>query len=317
MTCRLLAILWPGLLLLSCDKAGPSHSHKGDDSSAPPVRRSGHAPRENPATPRDKLRVKLQTAASARSPEAREEIIAEVAWNALEIDPELARDAFLQLSADHPQKILLIQHFAMRLTEQNPDEALVWADSLQSEREISAAKGQIALVLAETDPQRAANLISESGIVGREFDVAVVQVLQRWAAKSAPDAAAWAISFPPSPARVAGISVSVSQWAKADAKSAIIWVDSLEDKAIRKEAFLAMEEVMLQQPPEVKDAWLQHAPAGFLAELEDQREQAMKNVGNNVSSSASLNKNSKLRHQSADDAGNGPFCDPSPQSAKK
>ncbi len=304
MTSRLLAILWPGLLLVSCDKSATSDSRKGEDSSAPPVRRSGHAPRENPPTPRHELRKKLRAAASDPSPEAREEIIADVAWSALEIDPELAREAFLQLSADHPQKILLIQHFSMRLTEQNPDEALAWADTLANERDIAAAKGQIALVLAETDPQRAANLISESGIVGREFDVAVVQVLQRWAAKSAPDAAAWAISFSPSPARTAGISVSVSQWAKADAKSAITWMDSLEDKGIRNEALLAMEEAILQQPSEVKDAWLQHAPAGFLAELEDQREQAMKNVGNNVSSSAFLNKNSNLHHHHADDEGN-------------
>ena len=304
MTSRLLAILWPGLFLVSCDKSATLDSRKGEDSSSPLVRRSGNAPRENPPTPREELRKKLRTAESALSPEAREEIIAEVAWNALEIDPELARDAYLQLSADHPQTILLVRHFAMRLTEQNPDEALAWADTLASEFEIADAKGQIALVLAETDPQRAANLISESGIVGHEFDVAVVQILQRWAAKSAPDAAAWAISFPPSPARTAGISVSVSQWAKADAKSAITWMDSLEDKAIRREAFLAMEEAILQQPPEVKDAWLQHAPAGFLAELEDQREQAMKNVGNNVSSSALLNKNSKLHHHSADDEGN-------------
>ena len=304
MTCRLLAILWPGLLLVSCDKAGPSNSHERDDSAAAPVRRSGHAPRENPTTPRDELRVKLQAAASAPSPEAREEIIAEVAWNALEIDPELAREAFLQLSADHPQRILLIQHFAMRLAEQNPDEALAWAGTLANEREIAAAKGQIALVLAEIDPQRAANLISESGIVGREFDVAVVQVLQRWAAKSAPDAAAWAGSFPPGSARTAGISIIVSQWAKADAKSAIAWMDSLEDKSVRMEAVLAMEEAILQQPPEVRDAWLQHAGPEFVAELAQQREQAIKNVGNNVPSSAFPNEHSGLHLDPADDEGN-------------
>jgi hypothetical protein len=294
-------MLWPGLLLLSCDKAGPPNSHQGDDSSAPPVRRSGHAPRENPPTPRDELHKKLRTAASASSPEAREEIIAEVAWNALEIDPELAREAFLQLSANYPQKVLLIQHFAMRLSEQNPDEALAWADTLANERDIAAAKGQIALVLAETDPPRAANLISESGIVGREFDVAVVQVLQRWVAKSAPDAAAWAGAFPPGSARTAGISIIVSQWAKADAKSAIAWMDSLEDKSVRMEAVLAMQETILQQPLEVRDAWLQYAGPEFLAELAHQREQAMKNVGNNVPSAAFPNGNSGLHPDPAAD----------------
>jgi hypothetical protein len=281
-TSRLLAILWPGLLLVSCDKAGPSDSHKGDDSSAPPVRRSGHAPRENPATPRDELRVQLQTAASAPSPEARAEIIAEVAWNALEIDPALARETFLQLSADHPQKILLIQQFAMRLAEQNPDEALAWADTLASEREIATAKGQIALVLAESDPLRAANLLSESGSVGREFDVAVVQVLQRWAAKSAPDAAAWAISFPPGPARTAGLSLIVPQWAKTDTAAVFIWMQEPHDEALRKEALLAMEMALLQQPQDLREAWLQHADSQPRSELEAQRQPAMKEIGDNV-----------------------------------
>ncbi len=301
MTCHFIAILWLSLLSISCDKLDSSSSQKGNKPAVSSVRRSGNAPRENPLSPEDELRKKLRTATSGISPETREETIAEIAWNALEIDPELAREAYSQLSADHPQKILLIQHFAMRLAELNPDEAILWADNLQNECEISAAKGRIALVLAETDPQRAANLISESGIVGHEFDVAVVQVLQRWAAQSAPDAAAWATSFPPSSARTAGISLIVSQWVKSDTERVFTWMDSLKDKAVRNEAFLAMEEAILQQPPEVRNVWLQQAGAKLLAELAAQHERAMKNVGNNVSSSAFLNENSKLKYDPADD----------------
>lgn len=243
----------------------------------------------------------LKTAESAPSPEAREEIIAEVAWNALEIDPDLAREAFLLLSADHPQKILLIQHFAMRLAEQNPDEALAWADTLGSEPEIAATKGQIALVLAETDPQRAANLLSESGIVGHEFDVAVVQVLQRWAAQSAPDAAAWAISFPPGPARTAGISLIVSQWAKTDAAATFTWMRALQDGPVRKEAVLAMEKALLQQPQDVREAWLQHADSQTRSELEEQRGPAMKEIGDNVPQPLSWNGNSAAPPETAEE----------------
>ena len=234
----------------------------------------------------------LKSADSDPSPEAREKIIAEVALATLETDPDLARDAFLQLSADHPQRILLIQHFAMRLAEQDPDEALAWADSLGSEPEIAAAKGQIALVLAEIDPQRAANLLSESGIVGHEFDVAVVQVLQRWAAKSAPDAAAWTISFPPGPARSAGISIIVSQWAQADAAAAFTWMHALQDDVVRREAVLAMEKALLQQTQSVRDAWLTHADATTRSELEAQREPAMEEIGDNVPPPLSLPGNS-------------------------
>ena len=230
----------------------------------------------------------LKSAESIQSPEAREKIIAEVAWNALEIDPELAREAFGQLPAGSSEKIRLAQHFAMRLAEQNPDEALAWAKSLDTEQEIAAASGQIALVLAETDPQRAANLLSESGIVGHEFDVAVVQVLQRWAAKSAPDAAAWTVSFPPGPARAAGISLIVSQWAQADAAAVFTWMDALQDEAVRKDAVFAMEKALLQQAQSVRDGWLQHADSQTRLELEAQRELAMEEVGDNVPPPPSL-----------------------------
>ena len=53
------------------------------------------------------------------------------------------------------------------------------------------------MIIAETDPQRAATLLSESGIAGRTFDVATVQVIQRWATQSQSRAAAWVALFPP------------------------------------------------------------------------------------------------------------------------
>jgi hypothetical protein len=291
---RFLPILCPGLLLVCCDKPGESSTRKGDNEPARRVARSPRSPRENPPDALAELRVTLKAAEKIEAPEAREKALADVAWNALEIDPELARDAFLQLSADNPEKIRLIQHYAMRLAEQDPDEALTWAATLGSEKEIAAANGQIALVLAESDPQRAANLLSESGIVGREFEVAVVQVLQRWAAASPPDAAAWAISFPPGAARAAGINIIVAQWAKTDAQATLAWMSALQDETVRKEVALAMEEALLQQPQDIRDAWLQHADTRTRSELEQQREQAMKEVGDNVPPPPTSNGNAGI-----------------------
>jgi hypothetical protein len=281
-TRRLLSILWFGLLFVCCDKPGGKDAYQGDDAPAARVARRGHAPREqSPGTP-DARRMILQAAVAIESPAAREKALADVAWNALEIDPELACEAFQQLPAGSAEKLRLIQHYAMRLAEQDLDEALAWAASLGTEQEISAAHGQIALVIAEADPQRAANLLSESGIVGREFDVAVVQVLQRWAAQSAPDAAAWAVSFPPGAAREAGIKLIVARWVETDAQATLSWMAALHDAVVRKEAFLAMEEALLQQPRDIRDAWLQQADAGIRSELEQQHGQAMKEVGDNV-----------------------------------
>jgi len=276
---RLLIFLCPGLLLVNCDKPGTSDARKGDAAPALRVARDRREP--GPGTPAA-LRRTLQAALDIEFPAAREKALAEVAWNALEIHPDLAIEAFRQLPADSTEKIRLIQHYAMRLAEGNPDEAIAWAATIGTELEIAAAHSQIALVLAETDPQRAANLLSDSGIDGREFDTAVVQVLQRWAARSSPDAAAWAVMFPPGAAREAGIKLIVAQWAQADPQAAFDWLAALQDTKIRREAALAMEEILLQQTQDIRDRWLQHADASTRDELAHQHEQAMKEVGDNA-----------------------------------
>ena len=212
---RLHLLLCLGLLLAACDKPGASGSRAGESQDAPRITKSIRPPREEaPALPGD-FRAALRLAGEIEAPAARDTAIAQVAWDALELDPDLAREAFDQLSPEGVERIRLLQHFAMRLAENDPDEALAWAATLGSEKEIAAARGQIALVLSESDPERAANLLSESGIAGREFDLAVVQVLQRWAAKSPPEAAGWVVLFPAGRSREAGIKTVVSQWVAA------------------------------------------------------------------------------------------------------
>jgi hypothetical protein len=188
------------------------------------------------------LREILKSAAGIESLATREKAIADVAWNALETDPDLAWEALLQLPADGSEKIRLLQHYAMRLAEQNPDEALAWASTLGTSEEVAAACGQIALIIAETDPQRAANLLSESGIAGRTFDVATIQVIQRWAAQSPSNAAAWVALFPQGAAREAGIKIIAEQWLARDAPAAIAWSDTLHEEGLREEVTRAVKE---------------------------------------------------------------------------
>lgn len=279
---RLLAFLAPGLLLVCCDKPGQSYAHENSAAPKTRVSHSGHTTRQPGPGSLSELRKILKTAAEIESPVAREKAIADVAWNALETAPELACEAFLQLPTGSVEKIRLIQHYAMRLAEQNPDEALAWAATLGSELEIAAAYSQIALAIAETDPRRAANLLSESGVVSREFDMAVVQVVQRWAAQSPPDAADWVVMFPQGPAREAGIKIIANRWLQADAQAAFSWLANLQDPGIRREAVLGLEEAILQQPSNIRDTWLQHANNGIQSELEQQRERAIKEVGDNI-----------------------------------
>lgn len=277
---------WAVLLLVAaCDKqqdrerSGAASAPEG--STRKQVRDTRSSREETTEEPEDP-RIALETARRIEDPAARDKALAAVAWNAIELDPELAGDAFEALSPDGPDRLRLIQHFAMRRAEQNPAAALEWAESLGSEKEIAAAKCQIALVLAEAEPERAANLLSEAGLDGRELEVAVVQVLQRWAAKAPAGAAAWVTTFPDGQARDAGIRAVVAPWMKVDARAALGWMSSLTDKAVRKETALAMAETLLQQPEPVREQWLAHADATLRGEIDGQHERAMANVGDNV-----------------------------------
>ncbi|MCU0749378.1 MAG: hypothetical protein MUF13_07525 [Akkermansiaceae bacterium] len=170
----------------------------------------------------------LASALQIEAPEERQKAIAEIAWNALETDPQLAEDALAKLTADSEDRLQLIEHFAMTKASEDPEAAMAWARSLESDLEISTALGQIALVIADTDPHRAAQLLSDSGMEGRQFDVAVVQVLERWAEQDPIQATDWVMSFPPGETRQAGLTATFSTWADRDTSNALAWMATVE-----------------------------------------------------------------------------------------
>jgi hypothetical protein len=268
MTRRLHPWICLSLLMVAACERQEETGRSVEKEAGPRVTRSGRPPREALPEPPKTSRAALAEAAAIAEPGAREKAIAEVAWNAIEADPELAREALGLLAADSPQRIALIQHFAMRMADENPDAALEWAGLLESERETAAARAQIALVIAAADPARAATLLSESGIPSREFDVAIVQVLQRWAGQSPPDAAAWVAAFPPGDFRKAGVETVISQWAESDPQAAFSWLSTLSDEAIRAEATQALAVALRQKTPEIRAAWLQAADLRTREELE-------------------------------------------------
>lgn len=286
---RFFLITWPCLLLVCCDKQGSSGaanletSTRTKSSERSPAAALGIASR-HAKPPRDMI-----AEADDLAPAERDKALAAVAWEAIETDQEIAHEAFGKMSPGSLEKIRLIQHYAMRLAAQNRDEAIAWAQAFENETEKCAALSQIAVALAETDPLGAANLISESGMAGREYDVAVVQVIQSWAAKNPADAAAWVIRFPPGPARKAGIQYIATRWLPADAPGAFSWLAALKDDGVRKEAALGLEEAILQQPQDIRDAWLQHAEPEIGNELEQLREKAIETVGDNIPPAQSSN----------------------------
>jgi hypothetical protein len=254
--CRLCFWLSVTLCLASCERS-VRQDRDVDEKPGPRVTKSDRAPREHPraSSTRDAL-VRAESLADAGE---RDKALAQIAWDAIETDPVLAREALGKITADSVEKIPLIQHFAMRMADEDVEAALEWASTLESEREAAAARVRIALVVADADPARAAGLLSEHGLANREFDVAVVQVLQHWADKSPPEAAAWVAMFPPGDFRKGGIRAVVPQWTQDNPQAAFSWLADQSDEGIRMEVGDAIVERFLAQPPEIRETWLKYA----------------------------------------------------------
>ena len=248
-----------GLLLIAACERPEKTERRAQKEAGPQITRSSRPPREAVPDTKEELREELARAEMSADPEERDKLLAQVAWNAIELDPELSREAFERLMVESDDRIALLQHFAMRMADENPEEALKWAASLESEREAAAARVRIALVLADADPARGANLLSEFGLANREFEVAVVQVLQRWSDKNPQDAAEWVAVFPQGEFRKAAVETVVSGWLGNDPQAAFAWLSTVGDEQIRMEAGDAFAKKFLQQAPETRGSWLGYA----------------------------------------------------------
>lgn len=263
---RLLISLLLGLSLVSCDKPGVDRLADDETARQQPQNRR-HISLRTPVDPVAELRERLSTANAITSPAAREKALTEVAWNAIGLHPETAHEAFRQLPVGSPEKLRLIKHYAMRAAGQNPEQAIEWAVTLETESETCTALCHIALEIAATDPVHAANLLSEFGIEGRDFDVALVQVVQRWAATTPPDAAEWVAGFSPGAARQASIQAVMERWLPHDARAAFDWLETGHDDTFLKEAMEATLGVHNQQTPQAREAWIHQAPPEILATI--------------------------------------------------
>jgi hypothetical protein len=262
MQIRLSHMLCFCVLLASCDKR-PKEVGNGVGESGnqpgPAVTKTQRPPPREATDPDVELQKSLTTAKAIVNEDERNQAVATIVWNLAEADPARALESLREIPGDARGRSPLIQHFAMRFAEHDATAAIQWAGTLESPEEASAAIGKIALVIAETDPVKAANLISESAIAGRDFDVAVVEVIQQWAAISPPDAAAWVVLFDRSEARSAGLQSVLGLWAESDVQAALKWIDTLQGDVLIDDARKAMVEATLQQTDDVQAEWIQLA----------------------------------------------------------
>jgi hypothetical protein len=179
---------------------------------------------------------------------ARDKTLEQVAWDGIDVDPELARRAFEKLAPDSEGRRKLAAHFAMRLAESNPDEAVTWAQALPEEGERGEALGRIAVVISAHDPERAARLVAEQVPAGTPRDRVVVQVLQRWSQADPGAATEWAGDFSAGAARSAGLKVAIAAWLEKDAPAAATWIAAKGEESLRADCLVAVAESLRAAP---------------------------------------------------------------------
>lgn len=251
--------------LVSCDKQETSSdSESGTEAKS----RNKRVERSETLSIRSRLQASLEAAKQIESSDAREKAIAEVAWNALELIPEIFVEAIEELPADSPEKARLIQTYVIGLIKSSPEEALAWADSLADGETTALAREQVALILAESEPERAINLLPDSAFEDAEIAPASVEVLQLWTKSTPAKAADWAAALPSVEARIAGIKAVMAQWVETDAAAAVTWVLSHTDAVLRQESVDIITELFFSQPQPVRDAILENADMSLRSEIQ-------------------------------------------------
>ena len=283
MNIRIHPCFWIAALLVSCDKPQGTRDATSSEQSKSRATRVDRLRSDYGSNKQRQPREALAAAEKIEDTEARDKALAEFAWGAFESDQNDFLKAFEKISTDSEDKIPLIEFYAMRLAEKNPNEALTWADSLGSKKETDTAKEQVIQVLMDKDPQHAAKLLPKPGIDGAEIDGTALQTLHRWMAVTPQDAAAWVSTFPSGDARKVAIEAVVSDWAQMDSKAAFSWLATLNNKAIHDEASHAMIETFKEQPQEIREAWIQQADPSIRNELERQPAQIQEEVEPSIS----------------------------------
>ncbi|MBJ7257056.1 MAG: hypothetical protein JHC69_09625 [Akkermansiaceae bacterium] len=269
-TFLILLSLW----LVSCEKS-KNQAAVTEQSKQARVTKSERPERDELAATPAELREMMKRAVTIQSPQEREQALQEIVWNAIEIDPDLAQEAFLQMTPGSEEKNQLIQHFAMTLAGENHEAAMQWASGLKNDQEKALALNSIALVLSENDPVKAAQILLDSGVAGRDLDVAVVQVIQRWADISPTDAAAWVQLFDSGEARQAGLKAIISTWIRADPRGTMSWISSLQRPEIYQDATLGMAETIFDLPVSEQEEMLKIAAPEVRAHFEKLKSSAV------------------------------------------
>lgn len=248
MTSRFIALCsWP--LFFACEKQGP-----GADSADAEQKQGAHASSHVSQS----RRTHAATSSSAGEKDTDEMLLKE-AWVAVYRDP-LAAWTMVEKISDTRERHLILDQCATSLAERDRSAAIEWANQLSNEDEKKIALARIAVVWSAEEPMPAAVFLQKQNITGLTYEIAAVQILQFWAQRSGPEAAAWALSFPASPLRLSGLDAVSSQWFERDAAEFGRWLAAEESASVLDEFIASSARVITPHIAEKRQAYLRDWP---------------------------------------------------------
>ena len=216
------------------------------------------------------LRGELDAALKDPDAASRQQALEKLAWDAIDVDPDLAREAFEGLEPDSGASRKLVAHFAMRLADEDPERAIAWAHALEQPTERTEAFGSIAVVIAAMDPERGASLAMTEMPEGKSRDRALVLVSQRWAQAAPEQAADWVTGLPDGAARKAGLHEVISRWLASEPLAAATWIEARPEKELQMAALAELASMLRNEPQEKREQILsQFRDAEFRSKTEN------------------------------------------------
>ena len=125
--------------------------------------------------------------------------------------------------------------------------------------------------LAESDPVRVAEWLSEGKASAAVMPHAVAATVQRWTQQDAPAAAEWVASFADETLLKAAVEPLVGLWAKQGGEGLEGWIEGLPAGVVRDEACAAYSAALAVGSPVEARAWAERIRGEELAKATRRR----------------------------------------------
>ncbi|RYZ79056.1 MAG: hypothetical protein EOP06_27895 [Proteobacteria bacterium] len=217
---------------------------------------------------RSELVVELDSAAAMESQEERERAFTQIAWKSLESVPDLAQRAILLLSPDNSEKVPLLQILVQNMAAHDPNAAISWASALDNEAEKKLAMEQISMMLKESDPEKALELLPTLGTGDERLSPTVEPIISSWASTEPAIALQW-LSRRAAPAeQEAGFKVVFQQWLGREPEEAFRWASRQSNAEQRRMAVDAIVKSVDERVEDSRKELLSKVPPALHPEIE-------------------------------------------------